>query len=312
MNPRAAFVFPGQGSQYVGMGKTFLERVPEALDLFATAERLSGVPVRRLCVEGPIEELTRTSNLQPCLTAVEILCCLAARDAGLAPAAVAGHSLGEYPALWAAGVLTFEDTMRLVGARGRLMEGAGDQAEGAMAAVIGLDRNALEEMLAPLAAQGVLAMANHNSPEQIVVTGERFLVDALCLEAKARGARAVPLKVSAAFHSPLMREAAKRFAEVVEGIRFSPPLLPFYSNVTALPESDPGRIRALMAEQICAPVKWYEIVTGMARDGISCFIEIGPKRVLTNLIQKSFPAGTVGMFQVEDPEGLDKCLPYPG
>jgi len=343
MEMNLAFVFPGQGSQYVGMGKTFLETVSDAAHVLSVAEEMTGLPLKKLCAEGPLEELTRVENLQPCLTAVEIICCMAAGDAGLKATAVAGHSLGEYPALWAAGVISLEDTFRLVHARGRLMKEAGDKNPGSMAAVVGLGRKELEELIVPLTKKGVLVLANHNSPDQIVVTGETDLVGDLelivpltkkgvlvlanhnspdqivvtgetdlvgdlCKKAKAEGARAIPLKVSGAYHSPLMAEASGRFSEILDKISFFRPEIPIYSNVTARPESDPEKIKDLMKKQICSPVRWYEIVINMDRDGISNFIELGPKKVLGNLIRKCLPGKSVSVFQGEDPEGLRACL----
>ena len=308
MEMNLAFVFPGQGSQYVGMGKTFLETVSDAAHVLSVAEEMTGLPLKKLCAEGPLEELTRVENLQPCLTAVEIICCMAAGDAGLKATAVAGHSLGEYPALWAAGVISLEDTFRLVHARGRLMKEAGDKNPGSMAAVVGLGRKELEELIVPLTKKGVLVLANHNSPDQIVVTGETDLVGDLCKKAKAEGARAIPLKVSGAYHSPLMAEASGRFSEILDKISFFRPEIPIYSNVTARPESDPEKIKDLMKKQICSPVRWYEIVINMDRDGISNFIELGPKKVLGNLIKKCLLGKSVSVFQGEDPEGLRACL----
>jgi len=303
-----AFVFPGQGSQYVGMGKAFLETVPDAAHVFSVAEKLTGLPLKKLCIEGPLEELTHVENLQPCLTAVEIICCMAAGNTGLKAAAVAGHSLGEYPALWAAGVISLEDTFKLVHARGRLMKEVGDKNPGAMAAVIGLSRKELEELIAPLTKKGILVLANHNSPEQIVVTGETDMVGDLCKGAKAKGARAIPLKVSGAYHSPLMEEASRRFSEILGEVSFCRPKVPIYSNVTARPESDPEEIKDLLKKQICSPVRWYEIIINMDRDGIPNFIELGPKKVLCNLIRKCLPGGSVSVFQGEAHQGLEECL----
>ena len=308
MKSDLAFVFPGQGSQYVGMGKVFLETVPDAAHVFSVAEELTGLPLEKLCTEGPLEELTQVENLQPCLTAVEIICCIAAKNTGLKAAATAGHSLGEYPALWAAGVISLEDTFKLVHARGRLMKEVGDKNPGAMAAVIGLSRKDLEELIAPLAKKGILVLANHNSPEQIVVTGETEVVDDLCKGAKAKRAKAIPLKVSGAYHSPLMEEASRRFSEILDKVSFCKPEIPIYSNVTARPESDPEEIKDLLKKQICSPVRWYEIVINMDRDGISNFIELGPKKVLGNLIRKCLPEGSASVFQGDDPENLETCL----
>ncbi|MBW1671562.1 MAG: ACP S-malonyltransferase [Deltaproteobacteria bacterium] len=308
MKSNLAFVFPGQGSQYVGMGKALLETVSDAAYVFSVAEELTGLPLKKLCIEGPMEELTQVENLQPCLTAVEVICCMAARNNGLKAAAVAGHSLGEYPALWAAEIISLEDTFKLVHTRGCLMKEVGDKNPGAMAAVIGLSRKELEELIAPLAKKGILVLANHNSPEQIVFTGETGLIDDLCEEAKTRGARAIPLKVSGAYHSPLMDEASKRFSEILDKISFYKPRIPIYSNVTAKPESDPEKIKDLMKKQICSPVRWYEIVINMDQDGISNFIELGPKKVLSNLIRKCLSEGSASVFQGENPENIEACF----
>ena len=308
MKSNLAFVFPGQGSQYVGMGKAFLETVSDAAHIFSVAEKLTGLPLKKLCIEGPMEELTQVENLQPCLTAVEIICCMAARNTGLKATAVAGHSLGEYPALWAAGVISLEDTFKLVHARGSLMKEVGDKNPGAMAAVIGLSRKDLEELIAPLAKKGILVLANHNSPEQIVVTGETDLVGDLCKEAKTKGVKAIPLKVSGAYHSTLMKEASRRFSEILDEVSFCKPKIPIYSNVTARPESDPEEIKDLIKKQICSPVRWYEIVINMYQDGISNFVELGPKKILSNLIRKCLPEGSAKIFQGENPENLEACF----
>jgi [acyl-carrier-protein] S-malonyltransferase len=308
MKMNLAFVFPGQGSQYVGMGKAFFETMSDAAHIFSVAEKLTGLPLKKLCIEGPLEELTQVENLQPCLASVEIICCMAARNKGLKATAVAGHSLGEYPALWAAGVISLEDTFKLVHARGSLMKEVGDKNPGAMAAVIGLSRKDLEELITPLAKKGVLVLANHNSPEQIVVTGKMDLVGNLCKEAKAKGAKAIPLKVSGAYHSPLMKEASRRFSEILDEVSFYKPKIPIYSNVTARPESDPEEIKDLIKKQICSPVRWYEIVINMDQDKISNFIELGPKNILSNLIRKCLLEGSAKIFQVENPENLEACL----
>lgn len=308
MKSNLAFVFPGQGSQYVGMGKALLETVSDAAYVFSVAEELTGLPLKKLCIEGPMEELTKVEYLQPCLTAVEVISCMVARNNGLKAAAVAGHSLGEYPALWAAGIISLEDTFKLVHARGRLMKEVGDKNPGAMAAVIGLTKKVLEELITPLAEKGILVLANHNSPEQIVVTGEKDLVGDLCKKAKAEGAKAIPLKVSGAYHSPLMEEASRRFSEILDKVPFLEPEIPIYSNVTARPESDPEKIKDLLKKQICSPVRWYEIVINMNRDGISNFIELGPKKVLGNLIRKCLPEGSASVFQGDNPENLKECL----
>ncbi len=310
MYSNVIFVFPGQGSQYVGMAKDFYDKMPETKEIFDLASNVTGLNVTELCLEGPMEELTRTSNLQPCLTAVEMICAVAMMQHGVAPVAVAGHSLGEYAALWVAGVLSIEDTLRLVHLRGRLMEEAGSTTPGAMAAVIGLDKNALDTMIAPLQKEGVISLANHNSPEQIVVTGEAGLVERLVQQVKTETrAKAIPLKVTGAFHSQLMKNASVKLAETLKEVHFNPARVPVYCNVTAAPETDPIRIQNLLVEQIYSPVRWCETVLNIAANHTPCyFLELGPKNVLSNLIKKTLSEGTCALYQIEDSKGIEAFL----
>ena len=308
MDKKCAFVFPGQGSQYVGMGKGFLASIDEAGQVFSAAEEITGKPIQEFCLAGPLAELTRTSVLQPALCAVEMVCVLALRQAGFEPAAVAGHSLGEYAALWAAGVVSLEDTLLLVHERGKIMEAAGEKARGAMAAVIGLSQAELEGIVNAFKKEGVIALANHNSAEQIVITGEEELVAQVAKKAKEKGARAVPLKVKGAFHSPLMQEAAVEFARFLDQVPFQDGNIPLYSNVTARGETKGEKIKENLKQQMCSPVRWFETVNNIYQDGIRCFLEAGPKKVLSNLIKKSLPGDDFRVFQVEDPETLKTVL----
>ncbi len=296
-----AFLFPGQGSQYVGMGASFLEECDFAVKLFQEAEDACGINIRDLCLNGPMIELTKTQNLQPCLTAVDMVCAMALMHEGVRPDAVAGHSLGEYPALWACGALELSDCLRLVRERGRLMEDAAVRRPGAMAAVIGIEREVLQDIIddAVSSVGGIVTMANHNSREQIVVTGEKAAVENLCKKVKESGKRAIILKVAGAYHSPLMKDAADEFGRLVSRITFTAPSLPIYSNVSAWPETDPEVISSVMTKQMCSPVRWYDIVNNMYRHGVRVFIETGPKKVLSNLVRKSINANDFKVLNVE-------------
>ncbi len=303
---RIAFLFPGQGSQYVGMGEDLLNSYEFAPRLFEEAEAATGLDIKELCTKGPMDELTRTINLQPCLTTVDILCAMALMDEGVKPDMVAGHSLGEYPALWACDVLDFSSCLKLVKERGQLMEEAALERPGAMAAIIGVEAGALDDLIKKVldGRDGVLSTANHNSREQIVVTGHRELVDVLCGEVKKLGKKAIMLKVSGGYHSSLMDEAAARFKVLLTGTDFHDPTVPLYSNVSAEPETDRESILNLMIEQMRKPVRWYEIVNNMYRDGVRIFIETGPKKVLSNLVRKSIDAKDVKVFNVEKSEDI--------
>ena len=301
---KIAVCFPGQGTQYVGMGRSLIERHKKTQEVFKICEKVVGSPISNTMLNGPIEDLTRTEILQPALAALEISLYLALRDHGISPHACAGHSLGEYPALFAAGVLDIADTFYLVSKRGGLMEEACKKHPGAMAAVIGLDRETISQVIGPIAQNGTLTLANYNSPEQIIITGEKDLVAQASKRLKEKGARIVPLKVAGAYHSPLMKDAASRFQEYVEEIRFNRPTMDFYSNVTGIQEREPNVIKGLMVEQIKSPVLWYPIVKSMYNDGVRIFIEAGPKKVLTNLIKKCLSHSDVLLLQFEDMDGL--------
>ena len=302
---KIAFLFPGQGSQYVGMGKDILEGVPRAKEIFSIAEEITGLPITKLALEGPLEELTRTQNLQPTLCAVDMAICVALEEEGISPDAVSGHSLGEFPALWAAGILSTEDTFKLVKKRGQLMEEAGQKVSGSMAAVIGLSKDELSEIIDDLRKKGEISLANHNSLEQIVITGEKPLIKEACKLVKEKGARAIPLKVSGPFHSPLMKDAANEFSSLINEVEFLPPKVPIYSNVSAKAETDPLRIKELLSKQMVSPVRWYDIVVNMKNDGIDIFIESGPKKVLSNLVKKCLPSdSSIKIFQVEGIEDI--------
>ncbi|NPA49006.1 MAG: ACP S-malonyltransferase [Thermodesulfobacteria bacterium] len=300
------FMFPGQGSQYVGMGKAAYESSEAARKVFEIAEEITRIPLRKLCFEGPLEDLTRTLNLQPALTAVNLAVFHALEERNFGAEIFCGHSLGEYSALYASGVISLEDTFRLVLRRGELMEEAARRFPGEMYAVIGLPREKLEEIVARAQERGVVALANHNSPVQIVITGEKEAAGLAAKLAKEAGAkRVVKLKVSGAYHSPLMKEAAREFQKLLNEIPFQKPQKHFFSNVSAQREEDPSRIRDLMGKQIESPVRWVEEIENIFAFGGREFVEVGPKNVLAGLVKKILPSEEISVRTIEDPKLLE-------
>jgi [acyl-carrier-protein] S-malonyltransferase len=275
------------------MGKDLYDAVAAARDVYRAADAALGFALSELCFNGPAEELTDTVNQQPALLTTSIAVLEALRAAGKerqAPSFVAGHSLGEYSALVAAGALAFADAVRLVRERGRLMKAAGDETPGAMAAVLNLEDSAVEAVCAEASQQtggpGVVC-ANYNSPGQVVVSGEKSALEAAAALAKARGARrVVPLAVSIASHSPLMAGAAREFARSVEATHFREAAVPLIANVTGRPISAVGDIRRELVEQLINPVRWTASVQYMVAEGVTQFYEIGPKDVLAGLIRR--------------------------
>ncbi|AEH44014.1 malonyl CoA-acyl carrier protein transacylase [Thermodesulfatator indicus DSM 15286] len=295
------FMFPGQGSQYVGMGKAAYDNFSEAKRVFEVAEKVTGLPIKKLCFEGPMEELTRTFNLQPALTAVNLAIYEALKAQNFEPEIVCGHSLGEYSALYSAGIVSLEDVFRLVLKRGELMEREAQRRPGEMYAVIGLSRQKLEEILLKAREKGIVALANHNTPVQIVITGEKEATSYAAGLAKEAGARVVKLKVSGAYHSPLMAQAAEDFKTFLKEIPFHSPQKIFFSNVSARAEEDPNEIKKLMGEQIESPVRWVEEIENIFAAGGRDFIEVGPKTVLTGLVKKILPVEKISLRNVENP-----------
>jgi len=308
---KTAVLFPGQGSQYLGMGKAFIEDDPEAAALMDMAERVSGFPLRQLCFDGPLEELTRVLHLQPALTAVNLICWQQLQKLlpGFSPAWVAGHSLGEYSALHAAGALSAEDVIALVTKRGEFMERENAAHPGGMRAVLGLSIDEIELLLAQYGGPGQVGAANHNSPQQIIISGDAAGLEGFSEICQAAGAKKiVPLKVAGANHSPLVVGAVPDFAVCMEQTAFHPPRTPLLFNVTAAPENDPAAIRSIMARQIASRVRWHESACRMIADGTEVFLELGPGSVLAGLMKKILPAGSAAVcVQADCPESLAKA-----
>ncbi|MGI6655676.1 MAG: ACP S-malonyltransferase [Desulfobulbus sp.] len=308
---KTAVLFPGQGSQYIGMGQSFVEQDQDAAALFDLAEQISGFPLRALCFEGPLSELTRVVHLQPALTVVNLICWqqLRKRMPDFTPAFFAGHSLGEYSALHGAGVLTLADTLSLVTRRGELTEREGALHPGSMRAVVGLAIDEVEQVLSGYDGPGVAVVANHNTATQIVLSGDQVGLDGVGALCAARGARVLPLKVSVANHSPLVAGAVPDFTAHMNEIAFQPPQVPVLFNVTAAEEREPSAIRSIMARQIASRVRWLESIEAMLHAGVEVFVELGPKNVLTGMMKKILPrdAGAT-CLQADSPEALDRVI----
>ena len=308
---KTAIIFPGQGSQYLGMGREFIEADPEAAALMEMAEEVSGFPLRRLCFDGPMEDLTRALHLQPALTVINLICHqqLSRALPDFVPAYVGGHSLGECSALHATGVLSAEDTMALVTKRGEFIEREGAANPGGMRAVLGLSVEEIEDLLDSYDGVGTVVVANHNSENQVIVSGDNEGLDGLYLLCKDQGAKVIPLQVSVANHSPLIAGAVEDFAAYMETLTFNKPQIPILFNVTAAPEPNPSVIRGIMARQIVSRVRWYESINIMINDGVEVFIELGPKNVLSGLMKKILPRKSpITRLQADTPESLEKVV----
>ena len=310
---RIAYVFPGQGSQTVGMGKALGEASPAAAAIIAEADDALGEPISRLAFDGPAEKLDLTANAQPALVAVSIAFLAALRErwaaAGIeAPRAAyaAGHSMGQYSAMVAAGVISLADAVRLVRERGRQMQASGQGRSGAMAAIIGLDDERIPELLALGQPHGSVTVANRNSPGQIVISGDRAAVEAAVAGVKDLGARrGILLPVSVAAHSSLMTEAAEGMARVLAPIAFSDPAIPLLANADARTITTADGARGELIEHLTRGVDWVAAVQRMTADGVTTFVEIGPGKVLTGLIKRIAPeSNALAVDEATSPGGI--------
>ena len=306
---KTAFLFPGQGSQSVGMGQEFYQEYDVVREIFDMAEETVKMGISNLCFKGPMEELTQTVNLQPAVTTVNLACLAVLQKEGITPDFSAGHSLGEYSALNAAGVISAEDTLKLVHKRGDLMHRESTRYKGAMHAIVGLPIAEVETLVAEVQAHGVVSVANHNSELQIVITGSPEPVENVSALAAQKGAKAIPLKVSGAWHSELIKGAEQDFKDVLAQIDFNPPERSIVFNVSADISSEADEIKDIMGQQLCSPVKWFDSMIKLIDEEIEIFVEVGPGRVLAGLLKKILPADyPAKVYNVANMKQLEKFM----
>ncbi len=309
---KLAILFPGQGSQFLGMAQEFRASSIACAEIMKNAEEVCGRPLARLSDEGPMEELIPADIVQPAITVANLVCWQAFREAvggRIAISAFAGHSLGEYSALYASGAISASDALRLVTRRGELMGREGAKNPGGMRAVLGLPIDKIDEILGNYNGGGVVVAANHNAPEQTVISGSMDGLDGVEPLLADAGAKVVPLNVSVANHSPLVAGAIPDFTELLSEVEFNIPLIPVYFNVSAQKEYNPVRMKEMMSRQITSKVRWCEIITRMLAEGIDAFVEVGPKPVLKGMMKKIVPRGVkVTSLQFDSPQGLEKVV----
>jgi len=304
---RIAFVFPGQGAQYVGMGQEVAENFPAAREIFATADQKLGYSLSGLCFNGPEERLRLTIHTQPALLTTSIACYQLIKEHGIKPDYVAGHSLGEYSALVVAGSLGFTDAVWLVEQRGKFMQEAVPPGEGTMAAVLGLDIPKVEELCDNCSDWGVVEPANFNCPGQIVIAGDTPAVEKAVSLAKEFGAkRAMLLSVSGPFHSSLLQPASEKLAKALDNVNISDPVIPLVANTNAKIINTADEVKAALINQVSSPVKWEQSIRELLDKDVTTFIEIGPGKVLSGLIKKI--DRSVKTFNIQEMSSLDNTL----
>jgi [acyl-carrier-protein] S-malonyltransferase len=306
---KIAYLFPGQGSQNVGMGEEFYQEYDVVREVFDMAEETAKMNIAKLCFEGPMEELTQTVNLQPAVTTVNLACLAVLQKEGIDFDLCAGHSLGEYSALNAAGIVSAEETIKLVHKRGELMHRESTQNKGAMHAIVGLPIAQVDDLVAEVQQQGIVSVANHNSELQIVITGSPEPVEKVSALAAEKGAKAIPLKVSGAWHSELIKGAEAEFKAALAQISFNSPQKSIILNVSADFSTAADEIRDIMGRQLCSPVKWYDSMDKMKDAEVEIFVEVGPGRVLAGLLKKILPADyPAKVYNVANMKQLEKFL----
>ncbi|MBW1833721.1 MAG: ACP S-malonyltransferase [Deltaproteobacteria bacterium] len=306
---KTAFLFPGQGSQSVGMGLDFYQEFDFVRELVDMAEEITRINISRLCFKGPMEDLTMTVNLQSSITAVNLACLAILEKEDRWADIAAGHSLGEYSALTASGVISKEDTLRLVFKRGELMHRESTKHQGAMHAIIGLAIDEVQRLVDEVQSEGVVAVANHNTEHQIVITGTPEQVEKVSSLAVLQEARAVPLKVSGAWHSELIKGAVDEFRDFLDTVSFNTPERAIIHNVTAYFGENPDEIRHIMARQLCSPVRWYDSMQRLIDEKVEIFAEVGPGRVLTGLLKKILPDNyPCRIYNINSLKNMEKFL----